>query len=71
MHQVRVHLLHLGTPVAFDPLYDPAWAEGAPEPFLQAFRLDWSDPPGAPAGTSWTWEAPASPPGGGWGMIRP
>lgn len=71
MHQLRVHLLHLGTPVAFDPLYDPAWVEGAPRPFLHSWRLEWRDPPGAAEGASWTWEAPASPPGGGWGMIRP
>ncbi len=71
MHQVRVHLLHLGTPVAFDPLYDPAWVEGSPRAFLHAWRLEWRDPPGAAGGGVWSWEAPASPPGGGWGMIRP
>jgi 23S rRNA pseudouridine1911/1915/1917 synthase len=58
MHQLRVHLLHLGTPLLADPLYDPRHAAGDPPPFLHAARLVWTDPPGMPRGTAWTWEAP-------------
>jgi tRNA pseudouridine32 synthase/23S rRNA pseudouridine746 synthase len=54
MHQVRVHLAALGTPLANDPRYDPHREEPGPEPFLQLTRIVWRDPPdGSP---SWTWE---------------
>jgi len=59
MHQLRVHLLALGTPLLGDPAYDAARQSGDPAPWLRAVRLDWRNPPEAPAGTVWTWEAPA------------
>lgn len=59
MHQLRVHLAHLGTPLLGDPLYDAARAAGDPPPLLHAVRLAWSNPPGG--GRVWAWEAP--PPG--------
>ncbi len=58
MHQLRVHLLHLGTPLLGDRDYDPGRVEGDPPPRLHAARLVWTDPPGMPPGTSWVWEAP-------------
>jgi tRNA pseudouridine32 synthase/23S rRNA pseudouridine746 synthase len=54
MHQLRVHLAHLGTPILGDPLYDPARTHATPAPLLHALRLVWQDPPG---GGTWTWEA--------------
>ena len=57
MHQLRVHLAALGTPVLGDRFYDPAAKDGDAPPLLRLVRLVWSDPPGAPAGTRWTWEA--------------
>lgn len=69
MHQIRVHLLHLGTPIEDDPYYDPSALSGA-APFLHAWRLLWRDPPGAAPGSVWTFESPASPPVGASGMIR-
>jgi tRNA pseudouridine32 synthase/23S rRNA pseudouridine746 synthase len=56
MHQLRVHLAHLGTPLLGDPLYDAFRTPDSPAPVLHAARLVWVDPPGAP-GVSWTWEA--------------
>lgn len=58
MHQLRIHLLHLGTPLLGDPAYDPGRKGGDPPPLLHAVRLVWTDPPGMPRGTTWTWEAP-------------
>ena len=58
MHQLRVHLLALGTPLLGDPAYDAARRGGDPAPWLRAVRLDWRNPPLSPAGTVWTWEAP-------------
>lgn len=58
MHQIRVHLRHLGTPLLFDPLYDEARREGDPAPFLHALRIVWKNPPGRPEGTVWSWERP-------------
>jgi len=58
MHQLRVHLAAIGHPLRNDPLYDPACDGGAF--LLRAVRLTWQDPPGAPPGTAWTFEAPAS-----------
>ncbi len=64
MHQLRVHLAAIGHPLRNDPLYDPGFAPGGaatdPAPFLRAVRIVWEDPPGAPAGTAWRFEAPAS-----------
>ncbi len=64
MHQLRVHLAAIGHPLRNDPLYDPEVApliDGTgPGPFLRAVRIVWQDPPGAPAGAAWTFEAPAS-----------
>ncbi len=57
MHQLRVHLAHLGTPLLGDPLYDAGRAPDTPAPVLHAARLEWTAPPGAPGGT-WTWESP-------------
>lgn len=59
MHQLRVHLLALGTPLFGDPAYDAARRSGDPAPWLRAVRLSWRNPPGSPSGTVWTWEAPA------------
>jgi 23S rRNA-/tRNA-specific pseudouridylate synthase len=58
MHQLRVHLAHLGTPLLGDPLYDAARTPATPAPALHAARLVWADPPGPPGG-AWAWEAPA------------
>ena len=63
MHQLRIHLLHLGTPLLGDPAYDPGRKDGDPLPLLHAARLVWTDPPGMPPGTTWTWEAPRPTPG--------
>ena len=64
MHQLRVHLAAVGHPLLGDPLYDPQAASSdpgtGPTPFLRAVRIVWEDPPGAPAGTAWAFEAPAS-----------
>jgi len=64
MHQLRVHLAAIGHPLLGDPLYDPETVRGAagtgPAPFLRAVRIVWEEPPGAPAGTAWRFEAPAS-----------
>ena len=62
MHQLRIHLLHLGTPLLGDPAYDPGREGGDPPPLLHAARLAWTDPPGMPRGTRWAWEAPPPPP---------
>lgn len=62
MHQLRIHLLHLGTPLLGDRAYDPGREDGDPPPLLHAARLVWTDPPGMPAGTAWTWEAPRPEP---------
>ncbi|HEV8269192.1 MAG TPA: RNA pseudouridine synthase [Thermoanaerobaculia bacterium] len=59
MHQLRVHLASIGTPILGDAHYDPGRAPSDPPPFLHALRLTWSDPPGAPPGSAWTWESPA------------
>jgi 23S rRNA-/tRNA-specific pseudouridylate synthase len=58
MHQLRVHLAHLGTPLLGDPLYDPARHPDGPTPHLHASRLVWKNPPGRPEGSAWTWESP-------------
>ena len=50
MHQLRVHLAHLGTPLLGDPLYDASRTPETPAPLLHAARLAWADPPGAPGG---------------------
>jgi 23S rRNA pseudouridine1911/1915/1917 synthase len=66
MHQVRIHLLALGTPLLGDPAYDPGRADSDPPPLLHAARLVWTDPPDRRRGTTWTWEAKLperSPPG--------
>jgi 23S rRNA-/tRNA-specific pseudouridylate synthase len=57
MHQLRVHLAHLGTPILGDPLYDAARAPDTPAPVLHAARIVWTNPPGAPGGR-WSWDAP-------------
>jgi tRNA pseudouridine32 synthase/23S rRNA pseudouridine746 synthase len=59
MHQLRVHLLAVGTPIANDPFYDPLYdprAEAAP--FLHALRLTWRKPLGSRRG-EWSWESRA------------
>ena len=56
MHQLRVHLAHLGTPLLGDPLYDAARDARTPAPVLHAARLVWTDPPGGSG--AWTWESP-------------
>jgi 23S rRNA pseudouridine1911/1915/1917 synthase len=50
MHQIRVHLAHLGHPVAGDLLYggEAALAQGLERHFLHAWRLSF-DPPGGTA----------------------
>ena len=62
MHQLRIHLLHLGTPLLGDVAYDIARKSGDPPPLLHAARLVWTDPPGMPRGTAWAWEAPRPTP---------
>jgi len=62
MHQLRVHLAAIGTPILGDPLYDSARGPETPEPLLHAARLEWRDPPGTPPGTVWVWSAPAPRP---------
>ncbi len=57
MHQLRVHLAALGTPLLGDPLYDAARTPATPAPVLHAARLVWKGPPLSPGG-EWTWEAP-------------
>ncbi|HKC25148.1 MAG TPA: RNA pseudouridine synthase [Thermoanaerobaculia bacterium] len=61
MHQIRVHLAALGTPVLGDRLYDAAAREDDAPPLLHLARLLWRDPPGAAPGTVWTWESPVPP----------
>lgn len=56
MHQLRVHLAHLGTPLLGDPLYDAGRTPETPAPVLHLARLEWTNPPGAPD-RAWTWEA--------------
>ncbi len=56
MHQLRVHLAHLGTPLLGDPAYDAARTAATPAPILHAARLVWADPPSG--GAAWTWESP-------------
>lgn len=58
MHQLRVHLAHLGTPLLGDLLYDPGCGSEIPVPLLHSSRLVWKDPPGWPEGSAWIWEAP-------------
>jgi len=41
-HQIRVHLAHLGAPVAGDPWYPVGEASGAGPMFLHACRLSWT-----------------------------
>ena len=56
MHQLRVHLLSIGTPIANDPYYDEARDGSAP--FLHALRLIWKEPPAEEAPV-WVWQSPA------------
>ncbi len=58
MHQLRVHLAHLGTPLLGDRLYDAGRGPETPAPLLHASRLVWKNPPGLPEGSAWVWEAP-------------
>ena len=44
MHQIRVHLAHLGSPVAGDDLYGGARPEGLHRLFLHATRLGFAHP---------------------------
>ena len=64
MHQLRVHLAAIGHPVLGDPFYDPQTVSGSsgpgPAPLLRAVRIVWEEPPGAPAGSAWRFEALAS-----------
>jgi len=57
MHQLRVHLAHLGAPLLGDRLYDARCGPDSPPPLLHASRLVWKNPPGRPEGSSWIWEA--------------
>ena len=57
MHQLRVHLAHLGAPLLGDRLYDARCGPDSPPPLLHASRLVWKNPPGRPGGSSWIWEA--------------
>ncbi len=54
MHQIRVHLLAIGTPIASDPLYDEL--KDGTAPFLHALRLTWRNPP-AGESPAWIWES--------------
>jgi 23S rRNA-/tRNA-specific pseudouridylate synthase len=55
MHQIRVHMAHLGTALLGDPYYDTTGETG---PFLVCARIAWENPPGMAAGTVWTWVRP-------------
>lgn len=59
MHQIRVHLASLGTPLLGDRFYDERAA--GETPFLHALRITWRDPPGMPPGTLWIFEARVTP----------
>lgn len=43
-HQVRVHLAHLGTPIAGDERYGAAGVPPSPRLMLHAWQLAWQDP---------------------------
>ena len=58
MHQIRVHLAHLGTPVAGDDLYGGARPEGLHRLFLHATRLGFTHPR---TGEELIFEAPLPP----------
>ena len=60
MHQIRVHLAALGTPIRGDRLYDPR-AQADETPLLHLARLTWNSPPGEPGG-AWVWESPLPTP---------
>lgn len=60
MHQIRVHLAALGTPLLGDRFYDAS--AKAETPFLHALRVEWSDPPGTAPGTVWRFESPITAP---------
>jgi 23S rRNA-/tRNA-specific pseudouridylate synthase len=57
MHQLRVHLAAIGTPVLHDRLYDAGAAEADAPPLLHLARLEWRDPPGEAPGVVWSWES--------------
>jgi 23S rRNA pseudouridine955/2504/2580 synthase/23S rRNA pseudouridine1911/1915/1917 synthase len=40
-HQIRVHLKHIGLPLAVDPLYNPPGRGGEPGIFLRQFKRDY------------------------------
>ncbi len=54
MHQIRVHLASLGTPIFGDRFYDERRSPEDPAAFLHAWRLTMQEPDGARR----TWEAP-------------
>jgi 23S rRNA-/tRNA-specific pseudouridylate synthase len=54
MHQLRVHMLAIGTPIANDPFYDEMRDGSAP--FLHALRLTWRNPP-CEEEKIWTWDS--------------
>lgn len=58
MHQLRVHLAALGTPLRGDRFYDPLASPDDPTPFLHLASIVFRDPPFTPAGTVWTIEGP-------------
>jgi 23S rRNA pseudouridine955/2504/2580 synthase/23S rRNA pseudouridine1911/1915/1917 synthase len=47
-HQIRVHLLHIGLPLAIDPLYNPPRPGTLPGIFLSSFKRDYRTTPGQP-----------------------
>lgn len=57
-HQIRVHLAHLGSPVAGDDLYGGARPEGLHRMFLHATRLSFDHPA---TGERVTFESPLPP----------
>jgi len=63
MHQIRVHLAHVGCPILGDRLYDRRRTPLDAAPFLRAIRLTWSRPPGPEAPPEWRWEVPVFPSG--------
>lgn len=45
-HQIRVHLRHIGLPLAIDPLYNPPRAGSPAGIFLSTFKRDYRPTPG-------------------------
>jgi 23S rRNA-/tRNA-specific pseudouridylate synthase len=62
MHQIRVHLQSIGTPILGDRFYDDRRTESDGAPFLHAASLTIRNPPGEPDGTLWRFSSNAELP---------